>query len=558
MDGANEKRATSRVAAIPRFFVLASCLRRKENAANATDRALAKGRVRGAMPICMRSRAAGLATVLAGLILFFGARQPANAQTGVCWQNAATGQPIPNGNLVPSGATQDPSDPDRASQTTIATVEAGNPLNPTSNPNPQTATATTNYVRGADGTWTNATTGQAIPNGNLVPSGATQDPSDPDRASQTTIATVEAGNPLNPTSNPNPQTATATTNYVRVPCPPQTATTTGLAAAQNSGTITFQMRTANQPVSGVSIFVLVGANKLPSGAPTGTTDNTGTFVLPPGLLSANKAHLQMEIYVRVCVNGQEQVFVIPKGAEGQVPADTNDCKRRRVGGFYWDGGSTVVVGLGPGGTVTQTGGAVIPHEEIKKVSLQIRGFGGATFVNGNTPSTAGFDGAVLFPLGNRVLVGPTAGFEWVNSSIISRAGSMTVGSTFENESVGFKEGNFGGQIGLRLSGWELGIRGGATVAGSDITQAEGFCDPTAGCTISSTTTTHDTVTGPFVGGYISHSIFSHVGIFVEYDYHRLKDTTSAGTGSSGGSQTIFDLHENSVVGGIVLSFGRHK
>ncbi|MGC1830298.1 MAG: hypothetical protein WA663_07795 [Candidatus Acidiferrales bacterium] len=200
-------------------------------------------------------------------------------------------------------------------------------------------------------------------------------------------------------------------------------------------------------------------------------------------------------------------------------------------------------------SATQAPNPPSPPQENKKVSFDFRGFGGATIVNGNAPSTAGFDGAVLFPLGNRVLVGPTAGFEWVNSSIISSIGSMTVGSTFENESVGFKEGNFGGQIGLNLSGWELGIRGGATVAGSTITQAEGFCGPTS-CTISSTTTAHDTVVGPFVGGYISHSIFSHVGVFVEYDYHRLKDTKS--------SVSVFDLHDSDAVAGLVLSFGRHK
>jgi hypothetical protein len=179
-------------------------------------------------------------------------------------------------------------------------------------------------------------------------------------------------------------------------------------------------------------------------------------------------------------------------------------------------------------------------------TIQLRGFGGATIVNGNAPSTAGFDGAVLFPLGNRVLVGPTAGFQWVNSSIVSSIGSMTVGSTFANTSVGFKSGNFGGRLGLTLGGWELGVNGGATVAGSTITQNEGFCDPTAGCTISSTTTTHDTVVGPFVGGYISHSIFSHAGVFVEFDYHRLKDNG------------VFDVSDRAVVGGIVLSFGRHK
>jgi hypothetical protein len=203
-------------------------------------------------------------------------------------------------------------------------------------------------------------------------------------------------------------------------------------------------------------------------------------------------------------------------------------------------------------SATQPPNPPSPPQENKKVAFDFRGFGGATFVSGNTPSTAGFDGAVLFPLGNRVLVGPTAGFQWVDSSIINSFGSMTAGSTFGNESVGFKEGNFGGQIGLNLSGWELGIRGGATVASSTITQGEGFCGQTSSsssavtCTTTSSTTTHDTVVSPFVGGYISHSIFSHVGVFAEFDYHRQKD------------YNVFDLSDRAVVGGIVLSFGRHK
>jgi hypothetical protein len=192
------------------------------------------------------------------------------------------------------------------------------------------------------------------------------------------------------------------------------------------------------------------------------------------------------------------------------------------------------------------------------IQFQLRGFGGATIINGNAPATAGFDGAVLFPLGNRILVGPTAGFQWVNSSIVNSIGSMTPGSTFVNTSAGFKEGNFGGRIAFPLGGWKLGIHGGATVAGSSITQNSGFCNATAGCTTSSSTTTHDTVVGPFVGGYISHSIFSHVGAFVEYDYHLLKDTKPNPTNPSGPSVSVFDLHSNDVTAGLVLSFGRHK
>jgi len=191
---------------------------------------------------------------------------------------------------------------------------------------------------------------------------------------------------------------------------------------------------------------------------------------------------------------------------------------------------------------------VTTPEENKKVALQIRGFGGTRFVNGNTPCATGFDGAVLFPLGNRVLVGPTGGFEWICSSLVQTIGGGPPPSTFINQSVGFKSGNFGGSIAFPFGGWQLGVHGGATVAGSTITQNGGVC-LTSGCTISSTTT-HDTVVGPFVGGYISHSIFSHVGVFVEYDYRRLKDIKS--------SVSVFDLHDSDLVGGLVLSFGRHK
>jgi hypothetical protein len=194
------------------------------------------------------------------------------------------------------------------------------------------------------------------------------------------------------------------------------------------------------------------------------------------------------------------------------------------------------------------------------IQFQLRGFGGASFINGSTPSAAGFDGAVLFPLGNRLLVGPTAGFQWIDSSIVKTIGSTTPGSTFIHTGAGFKAGNFGGRIAFPLGGWQLGIHGGATVASSAITQAQGFCGgtgPTAppGCTVTSTTTTHDTVTGPFVGGYISHSIFSHVGVFVGYDYSQLK-ITGPSSSSSGASSTL-NLHSNIVVAGVVLSFGRH-
>ena len=63
---------------------------------------------------------------------------------------------------------------------------------------------------------------------------------------------------------------------------------------------------------------------------------------------------------------------------------------------------------------------------------QFGGLGGTEVVNGNAPSVAGFDGAVLFPLGNRVLVGPTAEYEWVNSSIVKTIGAGPTQSASTN------------------------------------------------------------------------------------------------------------------------------
>jgi hypothetical protein len=193
------------------------------------------------------------------------------------------------------------------------------------------------------------------------------------------------------------------------------------------------------------------------------------------------------------------------------------------------------------------------------IQFQLRGIGGASFINGNTPSTGGLDGGVFFPITPHFHLGPSAGFQWINSSIVNSIGSQQPGSTFIHTSAGFKNGNFGGTIGFPFGGFQLGIQGGATVANSTITQQSGFCGlgnatSPAGCTVTSTTTTHDTVVGPFVGGYIQHSIFSHVGVFVGYDYNRLKITLPS-SGSSTTSQTPLDLNRNTVDAGFTFYVG---
>jgi predicted heme/steroid binding protein len=52
-----------------------------------------------------------------------------------------------------------------------------------------------------------------------------------------------------------------------------------------------------------------------------------------------------------------------------------------------------------------------------------------SFAPSTAPASAGFDGAVLFPLGNRVLVDPTAGPQWVDSTIIKAIGGGPPPST---------------------------------------------------------------------------------------------------------------------------------
>jgi hypothetical protein len=67
--------------------------------------------------------------------------------------------------------------------------------------------------------------------------------------------------------------------------------------------------------------------------------------------------------------------------------------------------------------------------------------------------------------------------------------------------------------------------------------------------VTSTTTTNHTFVGPFVGAYISHSIFPPVGVFAGYDYFRPAEFKT--------SVSTLDLHYSDVVAGFNFTFGRH-
>jgi len=142
------------------------------------------------------SRKTYIAVVLIATVVL--CSKSASAQTAYCWINAATGQPVPLSALVPRGATPDPLDPNHASRPSYVTGPSGFPPGPGAD-----------YVRGIGGSWTNAATGQPVPESGIVPQGATPDPIDPNHASRPSYVTGPSGFPPVPGAD-----------YVRVPCPP--------------------------------------------------------------------------------------------------------------------------------------------------------------------------------------------------------------------------------------------------------------------------------------------------------------------------------------------------
>lgn len=328
-------------------------------------------------------------------------------------------------------------------------------------------------------------------------------------------------------------------------------------------------------------FAVTGGNKNVHLVPAQPTNPGlgGQIAIPSGFTSEIKHYSTARIFYRRnnCTHRKE-VVIAPPGMTAEQIQQEEKSRGQDCGAFAlisqdvsWQSGTDINIDYS--GDVPMVSAGLVPQSSASHPSMsakgagiqfQLRGFGGASFINWNTPPTAGFDGAVLFPLGSRILVGPTAGFGWVRSTMVHGIGSMSPGSTFINTTAGFKNGNFGGVVQFPIGGFQLGLRAGATVAGSSITQQSGFCGtggPTApaGCTVFSTTTMHDKVVGPFVGGYISHSICRHVGLFAEYDYTRLKDTSASGTPGSSSSApgTIFDVHSNTLIGGLTLTFGWH-
>ena len=322
-------------------------------------------------------------------------------------------------------------------------------------------------------------------------------------------------------------------------------------------------------------YAVTGANKntrLIAASPS-AGNSPGQVAVPPEAVNEFKHYSSVRIYYRrnKCTQRKEAVIAAPGMSAADIQEEEKS-KGQDCGAFMllqdnvsWSKGSELNINYSgdvPIVTVNSTAPASASSSlSGRNFEIYLRGFGGASFINGNSPASAGFGGGALFGVGRGLSIGPWGDFQWTAMSMVRTAGSMSPGATFINTTAGFKNGNFGGALQFPVGHFHLGVRAGAAVAGSSITQKSGFCavpnatNPTGGCVVSSTMTFHDTVVGPLVGGYISHSIFPHVGIFVEYDYTRLKDQTTSPT--SGMKTTVFDVHSNNLIGGFVLMWGRH-
>lgn len=309
----------------------------------------------------------------------------------------------------------------------------------------------------------------------------------------------------------------------------------GTLAAQSTPTITFKATTNGQPASGVSIYVIAGANKISSTTPpAGNTDSSGAFVLPAGLVSANKLNARVEVYVAICVNGQKQEFVVPKGEENLLPEDTQDCKRRRAGVVLWVPGSTIDWDASPNGHISQTG--VNEASSTPGIQVEAEGYGGGAYFWDASTAFWAAHFAVDLPLGGSpFFLAPGVTYEKYTTPVtVSQIGSMTpgpTGGTFEVSTVALQGGVLDAMLGVRTGGFR--IKGGPGVAFADLTtkSVEGFCGGSAPtCATLSTSSQSATVArlsiqaeaehkiasikgGELVGGvHYQHEFYNHDGV----------------------------------------------
>lgn len=330
-----------------------------------------------------------------------------------------------------------------------------------------------------------------------------------------------------------------------------------LIGLSSSGPLSAQVETqsaiAGQVISNVDIENLPTGRSLkvfveltPNVAPTAVTVTQNGLVRLPAPFQP-PSDPEVNVTYGKCSDGT--VYATGDGVD-VIPILKSDCKNyTRIGSSPWDKRFTLDASF-----VGKTSSKATSHTSMDNsgsgIHVEVRTFGGIGFINGNNPAAAGVDGDVRFHLWNELIIAPTAGVQWLGSSQVQMLGGGTPPATFINTSDGSWIGNFGGELAHPIRKFEVGVRGGAAVVRSSITQVSGFCTITGGCSVSSSTKTHSTGVGSFVAGYASYSICPHFGVFAEYDHHFLPTIQA----QPGGSLPPINLHTNEAYLGIRYKF----
>ncbi|HKM90534.1 MAG TPA: hypothetical protein VJX29_07965 [Candidatus Acidoferrales bacterium] len=309
----------------------------------------------------------------------------------------------------------------------------------------------------------------------------------------------------------------------------------GLAAAQNTS-ITVQVNIGDQPAGGVDIYVSTPGNTYSPGTPpAGTTDAGGTFVLPPGLLSSIKPHTRMVEY-KVCVNGKKVIFIIPEGSEDQLPKDTKDCKKEKLGFFWLDGGTIVTTRFGSGGGVTQTGGLAPVGTTAEAathlgVGWDLAVYSGGHIIREYDEGSYAYDfqvdGAYMFPVSPRDTLGSELGAQYLQTTPVVKLGGMPPPNgtaTFSNTSTGMRNFSFGARFEKTFSRFGFDLHGGPLLANVESNTKSGFCfhGATGGvmCTTNSITSSHANGFGSYLGAHASSRLSKRVSLVAGVTYDR--------------------------------------
>jgi len=314
-----------------------------------------------------------------------------------------------------------------------------------------------------------------------------------------------------------------------------------IAHAQGGGP-TIQVKGA---AAQLNLIFKTGPKGTQTAPPVTPEPSTGAVALPPGLLSPDKPHTRMIVYQ--CPDG---VYIVAEGMPDPCPQHS-----RRLGAFWWDTGGKITIDLAAG-TVTDSSVSTAASAGAAATSelpftVQVDAFGGAGWPHGNTAAKYGGGLAFLFPVGDRVGIGPVVYGEYeAGANIGSFGGSSggttpgvrplgTTGSTFERTDLRagalFAGARFEGSATDRF---KVDFEIGAFPTWAKVTTIEGVCGPT-GCTTfpSSLGPERPENLGWSVGVGASFALCDHVALFGRYN----RDEVNAGSEFDGLNQFAFGV-----------------